>query len=460
MSVILLFFATIGFVWAEDSILIRIAVDDRQVQKLQAPVMQIGQERVVLTDDGKTTADVPDDSIFVGQSKFIRTDALSLKLWDGESEVGALEVSVPQLSEVTFQLKTTKTGMILDLNAPLMPSIEATPHSKSEDIVLVQAKEIEVESITEGFNLITLSLDASEAPLTNPIFAPLNSDKPVILWDDGSIEGDQKGDQVWWMRKEFSPSEFLEGSFYEGEKLLGKVKIALPSADASKVELLYNKFGLMAKLADKSALGTLVEDSLVVQAAPKGEAVSSSEDQIALTVYLDDRLLQRLKEPALSVDQEGVESVSFLDEGGNGDETAGDHLLIAKLLIARSEYAQIMISDQAEEQGKLRVFLPSTSEAVVWLRSSENGVKLISEPTPTKATVSPTGTGTGSSTQVSADKLAHVLWVGIALFAIGFAYLRRVVHERWEQEVSPVLVKMEQFLDKEREMEKENDTES
>ena len=459
MSLLLFILTALRVAYAEE-ILIRIAVDDRQIQRLQDPSLKIGQETIRLTDDGKQTADVPNDSIFVGQAKIERADALSLTLWDKEMEIGALEVSVPQLSEVTFQLKTTKTGMMLDLNAPLMPSREEVPYSKAEDVVLVQAKAVEKEGVSDGATQIILSLDASEASLSSPIFSPTDTEKSFSLLDDGSLEGDTKGDQIWWLQREFSPAEFLEGAFYDGNRLLGKVKIALPSAQAAKAQLVYNSFGLMVK--GSSIQTEVVEGSLVVQAAPKGEAVSSSEDQIALTVYLDDRLLQKLSSPILSVEQAGIAAVPFLDDGAGGDETASDHLLIAKLLISRSEYAQIMISDQDQEQGTLRVFLPSTSEAVVWLRTAETGVKLISEPTPTKATVSPTGGGGSGSgvTQVSADKLAHVLWVGIALFAIGFAYVRRVVHEKWELEIKPVLAKMEQFLDTEEHVEKKNDAES
>ena len=211
------------------------------------------------------------------------------------------------------------------------------------------------------------------------------------------------------------------------------------------VDLIYTDSGLTGG-------ATQSQSDLVVQASPKGNAIAS-DDKIALTVYLDDRLL-KLDKPRLSIDQAGVASVTFSDDGTGGDETAGDHLLLAKLLISRSEYPQIMISDQDEEQGSVRVFLPSTSEAIVWLRASEMGIKLISEPTPTKGTTSATGTDSDLSAQVFADKLAHVLWVGITLFAIGFAYLRRVVNEKWEQELKPILVKMEQFLDKEDKTEK------
>ena len=57
--------------------------------------------------------------------------------------------------------------------------------------------------------------------------------------------------------------------------------------------------------------------------------------------------------------------------------------------------------------------------------------------------------GVAATGPISADKLAHVLWVGIALFGIAFSYTRRVVFEKWTEEVRPLLVKIEQFVEKE-----------
>ena len=52
----------LSLAWAED-FLIRIAVDDRQAQRLQNPVIQVDGEDVILTDDGNVNADLPNDHI-------------------------------------------------------------------------------------------------------------------------------------------------------------------------------------------------------------------------------------------------------------------------------------------------------------------------------------------------------------------------------------------------------------
>ena len=61
------------------------------------------------------------------------------------------------------------------------------------------------------------------------------------------------------------------------------------------IALRYNEFGLSRVSYDENGeTGTMV-----VQATPKGEQIASTSesDKIALTVHLDDRLLQRLKIP-------------------------------------------------------------------------------------------------------------------------------------------------------------------
>ena len=52
--------------WAEESVLIRVAVDDRQAQRLTSPTIQIAKKRISLSDNGKQQDDVPNDLIFVG----------------------------------------------------------------------------------------------------------------------------------------------------------------------------------------------------------------------------------------------------------------------------------------------------------------------------------------------------------------------------------------------------------
>ena len=99
----------------------------------------------------------------------------------------------------------------------------------------------------------------------------------------------------------------------------------------------------------------------------------------------------------------------------------GEHRLGAE------EFVQLKVIDEEQEQGQLTVFLPSTSEAVVWLRSTETGIKLVTEPTQSSTSSTTTTVEGNGGTAVSSDRLAHVLWVVLTLFAIAFAYVRTVI---------------------------------
>ena len=78
-------------------------------------------------------------------------------------------------------------------------------------------------------------------------------------------------------------------------------------------------------------------------------------------------------------------------------------LWIASTVLER-EFVQLTVIDKEIEQGQLTVFLPSTSEAVVWLRGTESGVNLITEPTNNCRGSATTSESTGVG--MSSDRLA------------------------------------------------------
>ena len=136
---------------------------------------------------------------------------------------------------------------------------------------------------------------------------------------------------------------------------------------------------------------------------------------------------------------------NFRDDGTNGDTEGEDHLWIASTVLERDEFVQLKVIDEEQEQGQLTVFLPSTSEAVVWLRSTENGIKLVTEPTQGSTSSTSTTVEVSGGTAVTNDRLAHVLWIVLTLFAIAFAYVRTVVSQHWSSEVKPLLTRLRDF---------------
>ena len=194
--------------------------------------------------------------------------------------------------------------------------------------------------------------------------------------------------------------------------MLGNLEALLPSARCLDCSSIQRVWLSGVSYDENGETGTMV-----VQATPKGEQIASTSesDKIALTVHLDDRLLQRLKIPALSFVAQESAGTNFRDDGTNGDTEGEDHLWIASTVLERDEFVQLKVIDEEQEQGQLTVFLPSTSEAVVWLRSTENGIKLVTEPTQGSTSSTTTTVEVSGGTAVTNDRLAHVLWVVLCL---------------------------------------------
>jgi hypothetical protein len=186
-------------------------------------------------------------------------------------------------------------------------------------------------------------------------------------------------------------------------------------------------------------------------AAPKMQGELATADRITVRLVVDDRALSRLTEPRLVTDQRDVQPVPLRDDGREAGDVAGDELWLGTVEVARSQYLTLEVQDAGTSVGSLSVFLPSSSEAEIRVQTVEGseGLRLVTEPTGTSTTDDPS-TGTASASSASSSdtgRLAHVLWVGIALFAMGFAYLRAVMARQYAEEVQPVLRRMERFLD-------------
>ena len=429
-----------------DSLVVRVAIDDRQAKRLDAPVVYIEGLKTPLLDNGALPGDVAGDLIYVGQANIQHQESVLLRIenQDGTS-IGEIAVSVPKAASTTFQLKTSSKGIVLDLNAPNMPIREAAAPEDETPPLLIQGLERAVQNIAEGQSEIRIEVDAQTRKLNQPMVTLNDRPEWTMLVDDGSVRGDVANDGLYVGLLSLPSRESLGFRISDSGRVLGNLQASLPSAQGVLISLRYNQYGLGAVTSEESS----ETGSMVVQATPKGERIASTSasDKIALTVHLDDRLLQRLQVPSVSFVAQESAGVNFRDDGSNGDEEASDHVWMASTVLEREEFVQLKVIDGDAQQGQLTVFLPSTSEAVVWLRSTETGIKLVTEPTQSGSSDTSTSTDVGGGSAVTSDRLAHVLWVMITLFAIGFAYVRTVVQERWKQEISPVLGKMNQFLD-------------
>ena len=418
---------------------IRVALDDRSLGRLTAPVLIIDQAGVAPTtfiDDGSIAGDVPADSIHVAATTALRSQTVKFSVLDSGERIGEFEVGLPAEGGATFQLKTIDgmPGVVLDLNAPEMPGTPS-PRSPLSESVLQAIPVEEGEMPPDGF----ISLQA------RVVASSLGALDGVIIETGEGISSpisDTDGDGVYWGVLVVPRSQMVQLTAKKEALDLGTVSVVLPADRRAMVRMSVGEWGLTSEQTASS------EGPLVVQAAPSGEDLGDA-DSIAITLYVDDRSVGRLTQPVVNIDQEGLEPSPLLDDGTLSEDTSADGIYVGKLTVGRAEHLRFSLTDGEQPMGEMTVFLPSTSEASIRVRTTGDGLKLQTEPVAMGGTDGPSGGGGGggSASIGGTDRLSHVLWVGIALFCVAFAHVRSVLERRWVEEVKPLMARLESWLD-------------
>lgn len=283
---------------------------------------------------------------------------------------------------------------------------------------------------------------------------------PVPFRDDGQVSGDVPGDRIWMVSATVARAESLTFSVLEDGVPVGRLSVALPSEGAADVATKTVVDGLVldTRAPAMPAASGAAGQPLVVSAAPSGERVASGDggaDRITVRFSVDDQAAGRLAAGAtVVVAQDGVEPAILMDDGETADDSkAGDRVYAAQLEVARAQYLGFTLmtgGDDSAPLGELSVFLPSSSEALVRLRTTESaaGLELQTEPTALGSTEAPaqSGASTAGGSGGGSDHFVHVLWVLIGLAAVGFSYVRRVVSTEWAKEVRPVVRRLDRWL--------------
>jgi len=274
---------------------------------------------------------------------------------------------------------------------------------------------------------------------------------PVRFSDDGHVEGDRVEDRIHMAAVKLAQTEKLTFRVRDRGEVLGSFDVSLPSSGTADFALKTVKGDppLVIDFAAPPIPGGSGGPGLLLGAdgAEDGDEDGAAADQISLRVFVDDRAVARLQEPRVVVDEEGATPSLLFDDGSLEGDAARDRIFLGELTVARAEYVTLVVEDLGLPVGRAKVFLPSTTEAEVHLVTLDGGegLELKSEPTATGGTDGP---AVGSSAMAPGrDRFVHVLWVAIAMFAMGLAYVRSVVATRWEQDVRPLLERLRRHLD-------------
>ena len=118
--------------YPEDTIVVNVALDDREAQRLVAPLVlgdQEGMEPVAATDDGAVVGDVPEDGIYFAQIVASRAQYMGVTVMDGASSLGVLTVFLPTAGKAIVSLKTREGVPALAFNSDAAPGGGAVPMS-------------------------------------------------------------------------------------------------------------------------------------------------------------------------------------------------------------------------------------------------------------------------------------------------------------------------------------------
>lgn len=315
-------------------------------------------------------------------------------------------------------------------------------------------------SAQAGSSLLVVAVDDRDArALTAPALRlELPGAAPVDLpmLDDGSLVGDVPGDGIW-MAAQAAPGGAAVGVVLrEGAWASPRVELAVGTAARTFFAFKRGPDGGLIPDAGARPVAAVGDpahragDPLVVQAAPVAATGSADEalgaDQVRVRVILDDRAADRVQAPRLQVEQAGVEEVALSDDGSVAGDVAGDRVWRGEVVVQRTQYLALSVREGSGDLAKLTVFLPSSGQAEIHLRTVEGepAVELTAE---AQATAEASAPGSSGSSQAGADRLGAVLWTLIALFAVAFAWVRGVAWRAWRDEVRPVLRRLDRHLD-------------
>jgi hypothetical protein len=405
--------------------------DQRNV--LAKPKMELIRNGQILKSTGLS---LESNGTWFGSFKLERQTGYQLQLREGGSEHSRLWLMLPDFHAAVLGLEMAEDGIAT------MDSFVFQGQKYEQNAPLVLHSDVkgprEISVARRTPVLISIFIDDRLYKKLGSPSARLG-DLPAV-----SLSAVEAG--LYELQAEVPYEDFVRLHILSDGELFSDGVVFLPPARQSELKLQVGLTGLRTPVHEQHSTDD-EEDKPphpMQQVSPEEE---EALDEILVKLTVDDRVLQKLSKPSV-VAGDGMEGVLLHDDGLNGDRLAGDQVFFCSFKVEREEYLLFSIQDKEEQIGELTVFLPSTNEANIRIRTTEEqaGLKLLTEPQALSDVDSPSSQTT--IVQQGSGRLSHVLWIGIILFSIGFAFVRNTLQRRWDEEVKPLLDRLERYLDK------------
>ena len=340
-----------------DRILVMVTIDDSTDGGLVAPELRLldraGVEPVAAGDAGLLLGDKAGDGIWRADLLIDRTATLELGLFDGEREVGAVEVELPS---------NRRCHLVLE---PVGEDLSARFDDRDPE-------EEQRSDAPEDHILLMLRIDDQEAgALGQPVVRVVDRDgiEPVSASDAGLLLGDVADDGLWRADLSLVRSDSVTLELLDGDQALGQVEVSLPAKPRASV--------LLRAIEEDPGLAAVLEQELPSELSPDGEIEGLIETSL-LRISIQDSTDRALAAPVVSIEgQEGVEPVSASDQGLLEDDEADDGTWRADVTVLRTPTLTLALEDGELPLGKATFSLPAAREVAVSLVRKGDPARLV-----------------------------------------------------------------------------------
>ena len=334
------------------------------------PTFKLGDQDVILSDDGSQFQDVANDGLYVGRTLVQRGSTQEGRLVVDGQTVGQMTVFLPDSNVAQAVATVTANGFVpFDRLDVLKKKENALP----KVFKAAGKRGTEVSLGSDESRQVTLKVLLKGQFRNPPKAVVLGQGKELSVFQ---MESQDEG--VWGADVELP----RESTWTFQLNLDGEVieTYVLPPAYQSVSLALEVENGVISALKDVSLLGegsSIGELKVLRALSQEGATAVTLSELMEVKWVLDDRAGQLIQNAKLWVEDSGMEPFFATDDGLNGDEEAGDRIFTAVMDVKYQPMIQLGYQNGNAEAVSSVVMLPDSGPAELRALVTPTGLKTI-----------------------------------------------------------------------------------